>query len=237
VIGLWLLYEDEVEAGPRADRAVAALARRAAFKGERHRVVLLPDAHGGSRRRSAVSVSARAHCRCGMRRASPSACRRALYFAQSFSTAEATQISWGSPTRRIASSATSASSPSAARASSRPRARIAPTSRRPPSRSRWRAIGSIRRRRFRAGRTCGGRESARPAPLGELCRMGRRGSAARQFSRNSRGWTRERGGAAAVELRWPARTDAALPKLVLVGKGVCFDSGGLDIKTSAAWRS
>ncbi len=35
-----------------------------------------------------------------------------------------------------------------------------------------------------------------------------------------------------VELRWPAAADG-LPKLVLVGKGVCFDSGGLDIKASA----
>ncbi len=35
------------------------------------------------------------------------------------------------------------------------------------------------------------------------------------------------------ELTWSAQPGARLPKLVLVGKGVCFDSGGLDLKTSS----
>ena len=35
------------------------------------------------------------------------------------------------------------------------------------------------------------------------------------------------------ELRWSAQPGAALPQLVLVGKGVCFDTGGLDLKTGA----
>jgi len=35
------------------------------------------------------------------------------------------------------------------------------------------------------------------------------------------------------ELTWSAQPGARLPKLALVGKGVCFDSGGLDIKTSS----
>ena len=35
------------------------------------------------------------------------------------------------------------------------------------------------------------------------------------------------------ELTWSAQPGASLPKLVLIGKGVCFDSGGLDIKTSS----
>jgi leucyl aminopeptidase len=35
------------------------------------------------------------------------------------------------------------------------------------------------------------------------------------------------------ELCWSAERGAPLPKLVLVGKGVCFDSGGLDLKTSS----
>jgi leucyl aminopeptidase len=33
-----------------------------------------------------------------------------------------------------------------------------------------------------------------------------------------------------VELRWSPRGGEDLPRLTLVGKGVCFDSGGLDIK-------
>ena len=36
-----------------------------------------------------------------------------------------------------------------------------------------------------------------------------------------------------IELRRAAPTSAAAPRLVLVGKGVCFDSGGLDLKPGA----
>jgi leucyl aminopeptidase len=36
-----------------------------------------------------------------------------------------------------------------------------------------------------------------------------------------------------VELRWEPAGGESLPLLTLVGKGVCFDSGGLDIKPSA----
>ena len=36
-----------------------------------------------------------------------------------------------------------------------------------------------------------------------------------------------------VELRWAPAGAGALPRVVLIGKGVCFDSGGLDIKPAA----
>ncbi|MGG6549425.1 UNVERIFIED_CONTAM: hypothetical protein NY100_28815, partial [Prevotella sp. 15_C9] len=36
-----------------------------------------------------------------------------------------------------------------------------------------------------------------------------------------------------IELEWG---DAAHPRIALVGKGVCFDSGGLDIKPAAGMR-
>jgi len=36
-----------------------------------------------------------------------------------------------------------------------------------------------------------------------------------------------------IELRWG---DAAHPRLAIIGKGICFDSGGLDIKPSSAMR-
>jgi len=36
-----------------------------------------------------------------------------------------------------------------------------------------------------------------------------------------------------VELRWSPRAGQTYPRLTLVGKGVCFDSGGLDIKPSS----
>ena len=36
-----------------------------------------------------------------------------------------------------------------------------------------------------------------------------------------------------IEMRWAPRKSAALPRVALIGKGVCFDSGGLDIKSSS----
>jgi hypothetical protein len=36
-----------------------------------------------------------------------------------------------------------------------------------------------------------------------------------------------------VDLRWSPPGGEALPRLTLIGKGVCFDSGGLDIKSSS----
>lgn len=40
-----------------------------------------------------------------------------------------------------------------------------------------------------------------------------------------------------IDLRWNmASTPESAPKVTLVGKGVCFDSGGLDLKPSAAMR-
>jgi leucyl aminopeptidase len=42
-----------------------------------------------------------------------------------------------------------------------------------------------------------------------------------------------------IELRWSAHADGGedLPHIVLVGKGVCFDTGGLDIKPAAGMRN
>jgi len=37
-----------------------------------------------------------------------------------------------------------------------------------------------------------------------------------------------------LDMRWGRRTD---PKITLVGKGVCFDTGGLDIKTAAGMKT
>ena len=36
-----------------------------------------------------------------------------------------------------------------------------------------------------------------------------------------------------AELRWSPAKSASLPRVALIGKGVCFDSGGLDIKPSS----
>ncbi|CAM9974590.1 unnamed protein product, partial [Discosporangium mesarthrocarpum] len=42
-----------------------------------------------------------------------------------------------------------------------------------------------------------------------------------------------------LELRWscPSENEDNLPKVTLVGKGVCFDTGGLDIKTASGMLS
>ena len=44
-------------------------------------------------------------------------------------------------------------------------------------------------------------------------------------------WRWQRPRACLVDLRWGA---APAPRVTLVGKGVCFDSGGLDLKPGAA---
>ena len=36
-----------------------------------------------------------------------------------------------------------------------------------------------------------------------------------------------------IDLRWGSEH---APKVTIVGKGICFDTGGLDIKPRAPWR-
>ncbi len=233
---MWLLHEDEVEAWAAAQSpTLRRWVGEQNFKGERHRVVLLPDAQGGlagalgglGKRQGPLSLwhAAGIAERLPPRRYSLAAAFRAPPRPPS--------SPWALPTRPTASSATNASSPSARRV-------------------------SIRRPIADLGYVAAAAESlamardwintpARDFGPAELAAAVQR--LAERHAASYREWVGEdllranfpaihavgRASAAAprlVELRWPAAADG-LPKLVLVGKGVCFDSGGLDIKASA----
>ena len=60
---------------------------------------------------------------------------------------------------------------------------------------------------------------------------GRLRPALRQFPDDPRGRPRERPRARLIDLRWGAEH---APKVTIVGKGICFDTGGLDIKPGSA---
>jgi len=79
-VPLWLLYDDEMEAW-RATQTpfVGAWLSEQGFKGERHRVLLVPDAKAPWHSRRAVSANVREGCLCGMPPVSSSACRRAAF--------------------------------------------------------------------------------------------------------------------------------------------------------------
>ena len=96
-----------------------------------------------------------------------------------------------------------------------------------------------------AGRGSWARANSRPRPAA-LAERHRRSYQewvgeellADEFSRHScRGTGEQRGAPAARAALDAARGGiASLPRLTLVGKGVCFDSGGLDIKSARAWH-
>ena len=100
-------------------------------------------------------------------------------------------------------------------------------------RRRWRAISSTRRP------TTWGRRSSTQAARALAAAPRRRRSAAivgddlltREFPADPRGRPRRRARAPRlIDLHWG---DPSHPKVTLVGKGVCFDTGGLDLKPSS----
>ncbi|MGA2778513.1 MAG: leucyl aminopeptidase family protein [Steroidobacteraceae bacterium] len=236
VIGLWLLYEDEVEAWAATQ---TPLHRRwigeQAFKGERHRVVVLPDAHGGieaalgglGKRQGALSLWHAA----GIAERLPA---RRYILRQSFSTDEATQISLGFAYAAYRFERYKRLKPERCASLESPEGAD-------------RAYVEAAAESLAMARDWINTPAADFGPA-ELAAAAK--ALAQRHSASYAEWVGEdllrgnfpaihavgRASAAAprlVELRWPARTDAALPKLVLVGKGVCFDSGGLDLKTSS----
>ncbi len=107
-VPLWLLYEHEVDAWRATQSAaVAAWLAQQNFKAEKHRVVLLPDAAGGiAARGGRLGPARRGRCRCGMRRASSSGCRRAASVLRRISAPRRQRnCASGSPTAPIASTA------------------------------------------------------------------------------------------------------------------------------------
>jgi leucyl aminopeptidase len=234
-VPLWLLYEDEIEAW-RA--ACPPLARQwlieQSFRAEKHRVVLLPDAQGGlaaavgglGKRLGELSLWHAA----GVMERLPA---RRFRLAQEFGASEATQLALGFAYgayrfERYRSSKNEAASLD------------------PPANADMvyveHAAESLRMARDWINTPAG---DFGPADLAAAARQ-----LAARHQAAFREWVGEEllaanfpaihavGRASStpprlVELRWKPHEGAALPIVTLVGKGVCFDSGGLDIKPSS----
>jgi leucyl aminopeptidase len=234
-IPLWLLYEDEAAAwiGAQPDAWRQWLDAQA-FRGERCRTILLPDASGAvgaavaglGQRQAGVSLWHGA----GIAERLPA---RRFRLQQSFPAAESTQLCLGfayaayryARYRRTSPAATAALEPPAtadagyvalaaeALAMARdwintPAADLGPAELAD-------AVKGLAQRHGGAYREWVGEELLR-AGFPAIHAVGRASAAAPRL----------------CELRWSAQPGGDLPKLVLVGKGVCFDSGGLDIKTT-----
>jgi leucyl aminopeptidase len=232
---LWLLYEDEVE---RWRNALAPLARQwlgeQNFKAEKHRVVLLPNSDGSTacavaglgKRQGELSLWHAA----GLAERLPA---RRFRFAQEFSSGDATQLALGFAYggyrfERYRSSKNELASLD------------------PPSNADM-------------GYVANAAESLRMArdwintPAGDFGPP-QLAAAARQVADRHQAAFKEwigqdllaanfpaihavgRASSEAprlVELRWVPPGGEAYPRVTLVGKGVCFDSGGLDLKSSS----
>ena len=234
-IPLWLLYEDELEAWRALQSAFARrwLAEHN-FKGEKHRVVLLPDGQG-----AVVAAVGGLGRRCGglsLWHAAGIAERlppRRFRFAQEWSDAEATQLCLGFAYAAYRFDRYRPAKSDAAGVESPPNAD--------------------------AGFVALAAESLRMArdwintPASDLGPVEFAAAARRLADRHQaayREWVGEALLAAnfpaihavgrasnqqprLIELRWSPGGGPTYPRLTLVGKGVCFDSGGLDIKSSS----
>ncbi len=235
-IPLWLLHEDEAAAWMEAQPAPWRQWLQAqAFRGERHRVALLPDASGAvaaavaglGKRQGSLTLWHGA----GIAERLP-----ALHFRlqQQFTPPEETQLclGFGYAAYRFAryrpampaSCATLAPPPSAdcryallaAEALTLARDWInTPAADFGPAEL-GAAVQGLAQRHGAAYREWVGDDLLR-GNFPAIHAVGRASSAAPRL----------------CELRWSAPGGGELPRLVLVGKGVCFDSGGLDLKTAA----
>jgi leucyl aminopeptidase len=234
-IPLWLLYEDEIEAWRAAQ---SQLARRwmaeQNFKGERHRVVLLPDSQGAvaaavgglGRRGGGLSLW---HAAGIAERLPP----RRFRFAQEWSGAEATQLCLGfayaayrfDRYRPAKSDAASVESPPNADAGFVALAAESLRMARDWINTPASDLGPVE---FAAAarRLADGHQAAYQEWVGEGL-LAANFPAIHAVGRASNQEPR------LVELRWAPRAGQTYPRLTLVGKGVCFDSGGLDIKPSS----
>jgi leucyl aminopeptidase len=235
-VSLWLLYEDELEAWRAAQSApVAAWLSEQNFKAEKHRVLLVPDAAGAvglalgglGKRQGAVSLW---HAAGLAERLAP----RRYRLAQTWSASDATQIALGfayaayrferyraGKTERFAAleAPPHADHRFVARASealamardwiNTPASDLGPAQLAAAARD----IAVRHRATYREW-------------VGEELRSGNF-PAIHAVGRASANEPR------LVDIRWSPPQADVLPRLTLVGKGVCFDSGGLDIKPSA----
>jgi leucyl aminopeptidase len=234
-IPLWLLYEDEIE-GWRG--ALAPLARQwlveQNFKAEKHRVVLLPNSDGGitgaaaglGKRQGELSLWHAA----GLAERLPP---RRFRLAQEFSAADATQLALGFAYGTYRFDRYRSSKSELASLEPPPNADIAYVAN---------AAEALRMARdwintpagdfgppqlAAAARQVADRHQAAfkewvgqdllTANFPAIHAVGRASSEAPRL----------------VELRWVPPGGEAYPCVTLIGKGVCFDSGGLDIKPSS----
>jgi leucyl aminopeptidase len=232
---LWLLYEDEIESWRAAQ---LPLARQwlieQNFKAERHRVVLVPDLSGGlaaavgglGKRLGELSLW---HAAGLIERLPP----RRFRLAQEFNAAEATQLALGFLYGAYRFERYRPAKNEAANLDPPPNADMEFVSN---------AAESLRMARDWINTPAG---DFGPAELAAAARQ-----VAERHQASFKEWVGDEllaanfpaihavGRASSqaprlVELRWVPRGGEALPTVTLVGKGVCFDSGGLDIKPGA----
>jgi leucyl aminopeptidase len=232
---LWLLYEDEIE-GWR--HGLAPLARHwlaeQNFKAEKHRVVLLPDSDGGlvcavaglGKRQGELSLWHAA----GWAERLPA---RRFRLAQEFSAAEATQLALGfaygtyrfDRYRSCKNELASLDPPSNADMTyvvnaaeslrmardwiNTPAGDFGP----PQLAAAARQVADRHQAEFKEWIG----QDLLAANFPTIHAVGRASSEAPRL----------------VELRWVPPGGEAYPRVTLIGKGVCFDSGGLDLKTSS----
>jgi len=233
-IPLYLLHEDEVESWLETQAPpIRRWAQEQNFKGERHRVVLIPEASGSlllalaglGRRQGALSLWHGA----GIAERLPA---RRFRLVQSFAAADATAVALGFAyaayrferyKRPKPESAASLEHPAnadrvyitnAARVLGQARDMInTPAADFGPAELAEAARGLARRTGAVYAEWVG--EDLLTGGLPAIHAVGRASATAPRL----------------VELRWsPSGAAGPWPKLVLIGKGVCFDTGGLDLK-------
>src|SRR5271168_4371507 len=234
---LWLLYEGDIEGWKNAQPAhVVAWLGEHQFKAEKHRVLLVPDAHGSAmlalaglgKRQAELSLW---HVAGLPERLPP----RHYRLAQDFSAAEATQLYLGFVYGAYRYQRYRPAKPE----------RLATLE---PPENADRAYVALAGEALTWARDWINTPASDmgPANLAAAAR-----SVAERHQAHYREWVGEQlldanfpaihavGRASAepprlAELRWsPRGSGAGLPRLALIGKGVCFDSGGLDIKPSS----
>ncbi|MGO9933355.1 MAG: leucyl aminopeptidase family protein [Steroidobacteraceae bacterium] len=234
-VPLWLLYEDQFESWrAKQTPVVRQWLIEQNFKAEKHRVALLPDSAGGldaavgglGRRQGELSLWHAA----GLAERLPA---RSFRLAQEFTAAEATQLSLGFAYGVYRFERYRAAKNGVA-------ALIAP----PNADMEFVALASESLRMARDWINTPAGDFG-PAELAAAARQ-----LAERHQAAFKEWVGEellaanfpaihavgRASSAAprlLELRWAPRGAEGLPRLTLVGKGVCFDSGGLDIKPGA----
>jgi len=235
-IPLWLLYDDEIDAW-RAERSpfIESWLNEHNFKGEKHRVLLVPDSTGAvemavgglGKRQGGLSLW---HAAGFPERLPP----RRFHLAQTWNDAEATQLSLGfaygsyrferyrpgkcdrpatiesCPNADHAYVAGAAESLKLARdLINTPAADMGPQE--------LAAAARLLAERHRADYKVWVGEDLLTAGFPAIHAVGRASAAAPRL----------------IDIQWSPPRGENLPRLTLVGKGVCFDSGGLDIKPSS----